>query len=177
MYTLNINGVNQLQVTGLSKRFVNLKVLESRKCSKNFQFWNARIITLSHELPNSCIYGLQKTAEVIFERLVNVTIICQVLQKFKWSYQAIFNLLRSATNIFLMETLVEHHELKSNMPVNEEYIIGNIKEYNPEKKSNNIIKVFLFNKVLSSCLHPSNFLPNNQHIREGKTIMRIGFTV
>ena len=33
-----------------------------------------------------------------------------------------------------MQTLGEYHELKSNMLENEEYIIGNIKEDNPEKK-------------------------------------------
>ena len=53
-------------------------------------------------------------AEVIFDRLVNVTIVCQILkplltlQRYKnlnCSHQAIFTLLKSATNIFLMETL------------------------------------------------------------------------
>ena len=82
------------------------------------------------------------TAEVIFDRLVNVTIVCQVFKpmlksqrykKLNWTHQAIFNLLRSAANIFLMQMLGEFHELTSNMLENEEYIIGNIKEDNPEK--------------------------------------------
>ena len=88
------------------------------------------------------------TAEVIYDRLINVTIVCQIfkpmlkMQKYKelnWSHQAIFNLLRSAANMFLRETLGEFHELKSNMLENEEYIILNIKEDNPEKKEKKII--------------------------------------
>ena len=47
-------------------------------------------------------------------------------QKLKWSHQVIINLLRSATNIFLMQTLGEYHALKFNMLDNEEYIIGKI---------------------------------------------------
>ena len=67
-------------------------------------------------------------------------IVCQVfkpmlkMQKYKelkWSHQAIFNLLRSAANIFLMG---EFHELKSNMLENEEYIMSNIKQDDPKKK-------------------------------------------
>ena len=85
------------------------------------------------------------TAEVIFDRFVNVALVCQVFKpmlksrrfrNFNWSHQAIFNLLRSATNIFLMQTLVKYHELKSNMLINEEYILANIKENNPAKKGN-----------------------------------------
>ena len=89
------------------------------------------------------------TAEVIYDRLINVTIVCQSLkpklkmQKYKelnWSHQAIFNLLRSAANIFLIEALGEFHELKSNMLENEEYIISNIQEDDPEKKKIKIIR-------------------------------------
>ena len=117
------------------------------------------------------------TAEVIFDRFVNVTLVCQVFkpmlksQKFKilnWSHQAIFNLLRSATNKFLMQTLGEYHELKSNMLDNEEYIVGNIKEDNPEKKENKIIEWFMFNEVSTSPFHPSNYLPECQQIYEGE---------
>ena len=73
-------------------------------------------------------------AEVIYHRLVNVTIVCQVFkpmlksQKFsfcKWSHQVIFNLLRSAANIFIMQTLGEFHELKYNILEKEENIVGN----------------------------------------------------
>ena len=67
-----------------------------------------------------------------------------------------------------MQTLGEYHELKSNILDNEEYIIGNIKEDNPEKKANKIIKWFMFNEVSASPFHPSNYLPNSQKIVEGK---------
>ena len=129
---------------------------------------------------NYLIFALtayKATAEVVFDRLVNVTIVCQVFKpmlksqnfkKLKWSHQSVFNLLRSATNIFVMQTLGEYHELKSNMLDNEEYIIGNIEEDNPEKKTNKIIKWFMFNEVSTSPFHPSNFFPKNQHIVEGK---------
>ena len=90
------------------------------------------------------------TAEVIYDRLMNVTIICQVFKpmlksrKFKklnWSQQAIFNLVRSAANILLMQTLGEYHELKSNM---------------------------LEKEVSTSPFHPSHYLPNKQQIAEGE---------
>ena len=51
--------------------------------------------------------------EAIFNRLVNVTI-------------KIFTLLRSAANIFLVETRGEFHKAKSNMLEKEESIIGGI---------------------------------------------------
>ena len=103
------------------------------------------------------------TAEVIFDRLINVAIVCQIFKpmlksqaykKLNWSHQAIFNFLRSAANIFLMQTLGEFHELKSNMLENEEYIIGNIKEDNPEKKDSKIMRWFMINEVSTSPLHP-----------------------
>ena len=62
---------------------------------------------------NYLILGLTAliaVAEVIFDRLENVTIVCQIvkrlltLQKYKslnWRHRALFNVLRSATNIFL----------------------------------------------------------------------------
>ena len=83
------------------------------------------------------------TAEVIFDRLVNVTIVCQVIkrtlksQKLNWSHQAIFNFLRSATNIFLMQTLGEFHKLKSDMLEKEEHIVRNIDRDNPDKNTQN----------------------------------------
>ena len=86
----------------------------------------------------------------------------QKYKKLNWSHQAIFNLLRSAANLFLMETLGEYHELKSSMLENEQYIIGNIKEDNPEKKENKIIRWFVINEVSPSQLHPSKFLPEWQ---------------
>ena len=70
------------------------------------------------------------TAEVIFDRLINVTIVCQVFKpmltlriykKLKWNHHAIFTLLRSAANIFLMPTLGEFHELTSDMLEKEDH--------------------------------------------------------
>ena len=64
------------------------------------------------------------TAEVMFDRQINVTIVCQVFkpmlklqsyEKLKWSHQAIFALLRRAANIFLMQMQGEFLELKSNL--------------------------------------------------------------
>ena len=74
--------------------------------------------------------------QVIYDRLINVIIICSIFKpmfrtrkynELNWSHQAVFNLLRSATNIFLIKTLEEFHELKSNMLDTEEYIVANIK--------------------------------------------------
>ena len=39
---------NEKWDTELSKRYANSKVLESRKCLRNFQFWNAKIIIQSN---------------------------------------------------------------------------------------------------------------------------------
>ena len=59
-------------------------------------------------------------AETIFDRLINATIVCQVLkpmlmlEKYRdlnWSHQAILTLLKSTTNIFLIQSLGEYHEL------------------------------------------------------------------
>ena len=109
------------------------------------------------------------TAEVIYDRFVNVATVCQVFKpmlkskrfrNFKWSHQAIFNLLRSATSIFLMQTLGKYHELKSNMLDNEEFIIANIKEKDPAKKEVKIIKWFMTNEVTAKPMHPSNSSPD-----------------
>ena len=49
-------------------------------------------------------------AEVIFDRLFNDTIVCQIIMPLikpdiPWTHQAIFTLIRSASNIFLMQLL------------------------------------------------------------------------
>ena len=59
-------------------------------------------------------------AEVIFDRLLNVTIVCQIIkpllkQKFSWNHQAIFTLIRNASNIFFMQLLGEFYDLKSKL--------------------------------------------------------------
>ena len=45
---------------------------------------------------------------------------------------------------------------------NEEYIISNIEETDPEKKKSKIIRWFMINEVSTDPLHPSNFLPDWQ---------------
>ena len=68
-------------------------------------------------------------------------------------------MLRSVANIFRTETLGEFRELKKNMLENEEYIISNIEENDPEKKKRKIIRWFRINEAPTEPLHPSKFLP------------------
>ena len=145
--------------------FKELPILE---CEDNYaKAMNYLILALT---------AYKTTAEVIFDRFVNVALVCQVFKpmlkskrfrNFKWSHQAIFNLLRSATNIFLMRTLGKYHELKSNMLDNEEFIIANIKEKDPAKKEVTVIKWFMFNEMPTTPVHPSYFLAEQQHNQEG----------
>ena len=89
------------------------------------------------------------------------------LRNCKWSHQAICNLLRSATYIFLMQTLGKYHELKANMLDKEEFIVANIKENDPAKKEIKIIKWLMFNEMPTTPVNPSYFLPEQQHNQEG----------
>ena len=160
-----IKRLCKLKSSGIKKMFKELPILE---CENNFaKAMNYLILALT---------AYKATAEIIFDRFVNVAVVCQVFKpllksqkfkNFKWSHQAIFNLLRSATNIFLMQTLGEYHELKSDMLDNKEYIIANIKEKDPKKKELKIIKWFMFNEVSSYPMHPSNFLPEWEQSQEG----------
>ena len=79
--------------------------------------------------------------QVIYDRLINVIIVCSTFKpmfrtrkynELNWSHQAVFNLHRSAANIFLIKTLEEFHELKSNMLDNEEYLVANIQNQKKE---------------------------------------------
>ena len=120
--------------------FKDLPILE---CEDNYaKAMNYSILALT---------AYKATAEVIYDRFVNIALVCQVFKpmlksnRFRtcnWSHQAIFNLLRSATNIFLMQTLWKYHELKSNLLDNEEFIVANVKENDPAKKEVKIIKGF-----------------------------------
>jgi len=91
--------------------------------------------------------------EVMFYRLINVTIVCQIIKpvlqqkEFSWTHQAIFTLLRSATNIFLMKLLEEFHELKANFLIKEENIIKEIRGVTIEEKATNILNLFMFNDM------------------------------
>ena len=95
-------------------------------------------------------------AEVIFDRLVNVTIVCQIIKpllnlkkynKFLWSHQAIFTLIRTASNIFLMELLGVFYDLKSQLLENEEHIIKDIEGRIIEEKTSNAINWFIHNEI------------------------------
>ena len=71
----------------------------------------------------------------------------QTYKSLNWSHQAIFTLLRSATNMFLMETLGEFHDLKSKLPESEKSIVNNIKEDTSEEKTYKILKWFIQNEI------------------------------
>ena len=94
-------------------------------------------------------------AEVVFDRLVNVAIVCAIIKpllntentKNSWSHQAIFTLIRSASNIFLMELLGEFYDLKSQLLENEEHIIKDIEGRTTEEKTTNVITWFMHNEM------------------------------
>ena len=92
------------------------------------------------------------TAEVIFDRLLNVTLVCQIIKpliikNFSWSHQAIFTLISSAANIFLMKLLSEFYDLKSKLLESEEKIINDIQGNSIEEKTSNIINWFMHNEA------------------------------
>ena len=92
------------------------------------------------------------------------------LQSYKnlnWSHQAIFTLLRSAANIFLMQTLGEVHELKSNMLEKEESIIDGNKGNASEKKMFKILEWFMHHEVSTSPIQSISFSPNISHNSKG----------
>ena len=92
------------------------------------------------------------TAEVIFDRLVNVTIVCQIIKpliilNFPWDHAAIFTLIRSASNIFLMKLLSEFYDLKSKLLENEEQIVKDMQGNSIKEKTVNITDWFIHNEV------------------------------
>jgi hypothetical protein len=92
------------------------------------------------------------TAEVIFDRLVNVTIVCQIIKplivlNFPWDHAAIFTLIRSASNIFLMKLLSEFYDLKSKLLEKEEQIVKDMHGNSIEEKTLNIIDWFIQEEV------------------------------
>ena len=99
------------------------------------------------------LIAYKATTEVIFNRLLNVTIVFQIIKpllqdkEFSWTHQVIFTLIRSAANIFVMKLLQEFYELKSNLLGNEENIIKSIEGSTIEEKTTNIINWFMFNGV------------------------------
>ena len=95
-------------------------------------------------------------ADVIFNRLLNVLNVCRIIKpllnleknkKFSWNHQAIFTLIRSASNNFLVQLLGEFYDLKSKLLQREENIINNIEGRTVEEKTTNLIKWFMHNDV------------------------------
>ena len=97
-----IKSLCKIKSPGMKKMFKELPVFT---CEDDFiKVMNYLILALT---------AYKAVAEVIFNRLVNVRIVCQIfkplltLQRYKnfnWSHQAIFTLLRSATKNFLVQT-------------------------------------------------------------------------
>ena len=91
-------------------------------------------------------------AEVIFDRLFNITIVCQIIKPLikpdiPWTHQAIFTLIRSAADIFLMQLLGENYDLKSKLLESEEKIVDDMKGKTIEEQNSNIIKWFMHNEI------------------------------
>ena len=96
--------------------------------------------------------AFKATAEVIFDRLMNVTIVCQIIkpliiQNLPWNHTSVFTLIRSASNIFLMKLLSEFYDLKSKLLESEEQIVEQTQGNSIEEKTWNIIEWFMHGTV------------------------------
>ena len=104
-----IKSLCKLKCNGIKKMFKEMPIL---KCENEVtEATNYLIMALT---------AYKATAEVIFDRLVNVTIVCQIIKpliihNLPWNHPAIFTLIRSASNIFLMKLLSEFYDLKSKL--------------------------------------------------------------
>ena len=107
-----IESMCKLKSSGIKKMFKELPILECK--NEVTKATNYLILALT---------AYKATAEVIFDRLLNVTVVCQIIkpwvsmekgEKFSWNHQAIFTLIRSAANIFLVQLLGEFYDMKSN---------------------------------------------------------------
>ena len=132
----------KIKSVGIKKMFKELPVLLCE--NETTTAMNYLILALT---------AYKAAAEVIFDRLVNVTIVGQIIKPllstktFSWSHQAIFTLIRSAANMFLMELLGEFHELKSQLLENEERIIKDIEGNTIEERTMNLITWFMHNDI------------------------------
>ena len=116
-----IKKLCKLKNSGIKKIFKELPILE---CESDYaKAMNYLLLALT---------AYRAATQVIYDRLINVVIVCSIFKpmfrirkynELNWSHQAVFNLLRSAANIFLIKTLEEFHELKSNILDNEEYML------------------------------------------------------
>ena len=112
-----IKNLCKLKCNGIKKMFKEMPVFT---CDNE--------VTTAKNYLIMALTAFKATAEVIFDRLVNVTIVCQIIkpliiQNFPWNHPAIFTLIRSASNIFLMKILSEFYDLKSKLLEDEDQII------------------------------------------------------
>ena len=114
-------------------------------------------------------------AEAIVDRLGNITIVCQVIKpmlllpeykNLNWSHQAILTLLRSAANLFLMQTLGEYHKLKSHMCEKEQCIGNSLHDDVTEEDANKILKWFMKHKVTTSPIPNIDLSPKGTKFQE-----------
>ena len=137
-----IKSMCKIKCTGIKKMFKELSVF---LCENDVTKATNYLIT--------ALTAYKATTEVNFDRLVNVKIVCQIIKPllkykhFSWNHQAIFTLIRSASNIFLMQLLGEFYDLKSKLLESEENIIKDIEGRTIEEKTTNVINWFMFNDV------------------------------
>ena len=136
-----IKRLCKLKSNGIKKMF---KELPKFKCENE--------VTEAKNYLIMALTAYKAAAEVIFDRMFNVTLVCQIIkplikQDIAWTHTAIFTLIRSAANIFLMKLLGEFYDLKSNLMASEEKIINDMKEKSIEEKSYDIISWFIHNEI------------------------------
>ena len=95
-----IKSMCKIKCSGIKKMYKELPLFESNN-----------EVTKAMNYLITALTAYKAVTEVIFNRLLNVAIVCQIIKpllqqkEFSWTHQAIFTLLRSATNIFLMKLL------------------------------------------------------------------------
>ena len=137
-----IKSMCKLKCAGIKKMFKELPIIF---CDNDVTKTTYYLIT--------ALMAYKATAKVIFNRLLNVTRVCQIIKpllqykEFSWTHQAIFTLIRSAPNIFRMKLLREFYDLKSELLENKENNITDIEGESIEEKTINIINWFMFNDI------------------------------
>ena len=124
-----IKSLCKLKCNGIKKMFKEMPIL---KCENEvIEGTNYLIMALT---------AFKATAEVIFDRLMNVTMVCQIIkpliiQNLPWNHTSVFTLIRSASNIFLMKLLSEFYDLKSKLLENEDQIVEQMQGNSIEEKN------------------------------------------
>ena len=114
-----IKNMCKIKSAGIKKMFKELPVFKSE--NEVTDATNYLIMALT---------AYKAAGEVIFYRLLNYTIVRQTIKpliklNLSWNHQAIFTLIRSASNNFLVQLLGEFYDLKSKLLQREENIINN----------------------------------------------------